>query len=71
MNVGHKHATKWSFGDVVWHKATKDKGIIVAIHLRPNNSPNYGVIYEDSREEDSNMEFELTDEMPSLTELPK
>jgi hypothetical protein len=38
MNAGYKHSSKWnsskwSFGDVVWHRSTKDKGIIVAIHL--------------------------------------
>lgn len=62
---GYKHFSRWSFGDTVWHKTTRDKGLVIAIHLRPNSAPNYSVVFEDSRAESTYLEFELTDEQPT------
>jgi hypothetical protein len=66
--MSYKHSSRWSFGDTIWHKVTKDKGMIVAIHLRNNSPPNYGVIWEDDREDKCHMEFELTDVEPAKFE---
>jgi hypothetical protein len=64
MSSGFKHSTLWSFGSVVWHKATKDKGLVIGISLRPDSRPQYVVVFEDTRVEDICYEFELTDEQP-------
>lgn len=63
--MSYKHSSRWSFGDTVWHKSTKDKGIIIAIHLRPGCAANYSVVFEDNRNEATFLEFELTDEQPA------
>jgi hypothetical protein len=71
MSAGYKHFSRWSFGDEVWHKATKDKGIIIGIILRPDSAANYIVVFEDSRVEANCLEFELTDEQPTSIETEK
>lgn len=71
MNIGHKHHTRWSFGQIVWHKITKDQGMVVGVLLRPNSASSYIVIFDDSRNEDECLEFELTDEQPSPVEVPE
>lgn len=68
MNPGYKHFSTHGFGDSVWHKTTKDKGIVIGISLRPNCAPSYNVVFEDSRNEMLCLEFELTDEQPSPVE---
>ncbi len=69
--AGYKHSSRWNFGDVVWHKSTKDKGLIVEIIIKPNSAASYAVCFEDSRNEDLCAEFELTDEMPVGIETNK
>lgn len=66
MNPGHKHHTNWTFGSILWHKVTGDRGMVIAIHLRPESKPSYSMVFEDNREETSCMEFELTDEQPAV-----
>lgn len=66
MTQGYKHSTKWSFGNEIWHKVTGDRGLIMGISLRPDSAPYYRVVFEDSREDTSCMEFELTDEKPTV-----
>lgn len=62
MNAGHKHSSRWTFGDSLWHKVTGDKGLVVGVELRPQSSAAYFIIFSDSRMEDSCNEFELTDQ---------
>lgn len=68
MKPGYKHSSLYGFGDIVWHKVTKDKGFIIGINLRPGCAPNYLVVFEDKRQDDVCLEFELTDEQPSPVE---
>lgn len=63
---GYKHFTKWSFGDHVYHKTTGDKGMIVGIQLRHQSEPRYLMVFENSRVEDSCLQFELTEEQPAI-----
>lgn len=62
--IGYKHSTQWGFGDIVWHRLTADRGMVVGIQLRPESQPNYLVVFEDRREETLCSEFELTAEKP-------
>lgn len=68
MKTGYKHASVYGFGDVVWHKSTKDKGLIIGINLRPGCAPSYLIVFEDNRNDVVCLEFELTDEQPSPVE---
>lgn len=69
QSTGYKHSTRWSFGDVIWHKVTKDKGIIFGIQLRHGDEPRYLVVFEDSRSEACCVEFELTEEEQTKVDI--
>lgn len=67
MNPGYKHHTRWTFGNIVWHRVTKDKGMIVGINLRHSAPASYSVVFEDSRADCVCLELELTDEPEFVT----
>lgn len=62
IRPGHKHHTKFGFGDELWHLTTGDKGRVIGILLRPGGAPVYYMVFQDSRQEETCLEFELTDE---------
>lgn len=71
MNPGHKHATRWSFGDVLWHCVTGDKGMVLGIVLRQQSPPIYMLVFEGDVGEKNCYEMELTDEQPATVPSEK
>lgn len=70
-NPGHKHSTRWGFGDVLWHKATGDKGMVMGIILRPQSVALYVVVFADDVSDKTCLEFELTEEQPTTVTSEK
>lgn len=64
--TGHKHSTRWGFGDVLWHKLSGERGMVVGLQLRPTSTPVYLMTFEgDTGEEQKCLEIELV-EQPGL-----
>jgi hypothetical protein len=69
MNAGHKHSSRWGFGDVLYHKMTGDKGMVTAIILRHQSPPLYGLVFTNDVGEKNCYEMELTEEQPTTVAL--
>jgi len=65
LSAGHKHFSRWGFGDFLWHKVTGDKGMILGITLRPNSPPSYQMVFAEDIDEKTCLEIELTEEVPT------
>ncbi len=68
MNPGHKHASKWGFGEVLYHKMTGEKGMVTGIILRAQSPPLYALVFSGDVNEKNCYEMELTDEQPTAVE---
>lgn len=68
MSAGHKHCSRWGFGEVLYHKMTGNKGMVTAITLRHNSEPVYSMVFSDDVGEKGCLEIELTDEQPTAVE---
>jgi len=66
VNAGHKHSTRWGFGETLYHKMTGGKGMVTGIILRHNAPPIYGMVFSDDVSEKNCYEFELTEEQPTV-----
>lgn len=72
MNAGHRHATRWSFGDVLYHKLSGERGMVVGLQLRPTSTPVYLMTFEDDVGAESTcFELELTEEQPTAVTSEK
>lgn len=61
-SMGHKHATRWGFGDMLWHKMTGEKGMVTGIILRQHSPPLYALVFTGDISEKNCYEMELTEE---------
>lgn len=68
MNAGHKHCSRWGFGDVLYHKMTGNKGMVTGIILRSQSPPLYSLVFVDDEAEKNCLELELTEEQPTAVE---
>lgn len=65
----HRHATRWSFGDMLYHKLSGELGMVVGLQLRPTSTPVYMMTFEgDVGSESKCLEIELTEELPTAVE---
>lgn len=70
MNAGHKHFSRWSFGDIVWHRMTGERAMIIGIGLRKDSPASYSLVFEEGRE-GTCYEMELTEIKPAFMEEAK
>jgi heat shock protein HspQ len=57
----YKHATRYNHGTEVWHRVTRNRGVIFGIQLRENSMTQYYVVFDDNRTEALCYESELLD----------
>lgn len=70
--AGHKHSTRWSFGDVLYHRLSGERGMVVGLQLRPSSTPVYLMVFEDEiADEKRCMEIELTESQPTAVTSEK
>lgn len=62
---GHKHSTRWSFGDILWHKVTEEKGMVTGIILREQSPPMYALVFTGDVGEKNCYEMELVESQPT------
>lgn len=67
-SIGHKHSTRWGFGEILYHKMTEDKGMVTGIILRQNSPPMYALVFSGDVGEKNCFEMELTEEQPTAVE---